>query len=147
MKPVCYIFFIACSIALSEALGAADGCLTCALGDFLKAGWEDWILPAARTLQFLQPDSEPAPDTTFTKPEPEKQGTNNLPGNVNEPAIELEVVADPDKKCNPNGDAVSMIFFNGRCIMLTPVLISISVKVMRCSNGSNSLAITRHMRR
>lgn len=147
MKRVCYLLFIAYSIAMLEAQGTADSCVTCAVGDLLKAGWEDWILPAARTLQFLQPDSEPAPLTSFPKPEPEKQGTNNLPGKVNEPAIELEIVADPDKKCSSNGDAVSLIFFNERCIMLTPVLISISVKVMRCSNGSNSLAITRHMRR
>lgn len=111
MKRVCYLFFIACSIALSEAQGAADGCVTCAVGDFLKAGWEGWILPAARTLQFLQPDSDPAPDTTFPKPEPEKQWTNNLPGKLNELAIELEIVGDPDKKCNPNGDAVSLIVF------------------------------------
>lgn len=108
MKRGCYLFFIACSIALLEAQGTADGCVTCAVGDFLKAGWEDWILPAA---QFLLPDSEPARDTPFPKPEPEKQGTNNLPGNANEPAIELEIDADPDKKCNPNGDAVSLILF------------------------------------
>lgn len=110
MERVCYIFFIACSITLLEAQGTADGCVTCAVGDFFKAGWEDWILPAAGKLQFLLPDSEPAPDTTFPKPEPGKQGTNNSPGNINQPAIE-EIVADPDRKCSSNGAAVSLRLF------------------------------------
>lgn len=48
-------------------------------------------------------------DPTFPKPEPEKEGTKNLPGRVNQPDIELKTVASPDKECNLNGARVSLI--------------------------------------
>lgn len=109
MKRICYLFFLACSITLLEAqFTADDDCLTCAVGDFLKAGW-----------QFFMPELEPAPEMTFPKPEPEKQGTRNSLGNVNQPDIETDIVADPDKNCNSNGAAVSLPLFT-----LTDILCS-----------------------
>lgn len=90
--------FLAFSITRLNAQGTAEGCVTCAFADFFKTGLEEWILPAAGTLQFLLPD--PAlPDPTTPKNEPDKQWTNNLPGISDQADIQLEVV----EKCDPNG--------------------------------------------
>lgn len=106
MKWSCYLYFLACLFTLSKAQGTDEGCITCAVGKFFETGLEDWILPtAAGALQFLVPDSSPAPDA-FPK-EPDKQWTNNNPGTVNEP--DIEILSIDDKKCDPNGAGVSVI--------------------------------------
>lgn len=109
MKWSCYLYFLACPIISSKAQGTDEGCITCAIGKIFEAGFEDWILPsAAGVLQFLVPDSSPAPDTI--PKEPDKQRTNNNPGIVNEPDIEIQTIVSPDdKKCDRNGDGVSVI--------------------------------------
>lgn len=106
MKWGCCLYFLACSITLLIAQGTDDGCVTCALGNFFKTGLEDWVLPsAAGALQFLVPDSVPAPDTTKLR-EPDKQWTNDIPGSVIQPDLGTET--SPDEKCDPNGRGVSM---------------------------------------
>lgn len=49
------------------------------------------------------------PDTTIPETGPEKQGTSDLPGSVDQSDIEIESIASPDKKCDPNGAQVSVI--------------------------------------
>ena len=110
MKWSCYLYILACSVTLSTAQGTDEGCSTCALGKFLESGFENWILPsAAGALQFLVPDSSPAPDAI--PEEPEKQRMNDYPGIVKEPDIEREFIVSPDnsEKCDRNGDGVSVI--------------------------------------
>lgn len=107
MNWVCCLYLLACSITLLKAQGTADGCVTCAVGDFLRSSWEDWILPAAGTLQFLLPDSTPAPETHIPNPDPDNRRINDLPGRVNQPDIELHTIVSPYKECNTNGDGVS----------------------------------------
>lgn len=101
------LYLLAGSITLLKAQGTADGCVTCAVGDFFKSTWEDWILPAAGTLQILVPELTPAPETPIPKTDPDNHGTNNLPGRVNQPDIELQTIVSPDNECNPNGAGVS----------------------------------------
>ncbi|MCJ1348489.1 hypothetical protein MMC31_006721, partial [Peltigera leucophlebia] len=96
-------YLIPCLSTLSEAQGKADRCVTCALGDFFNTGLEEWFLPAVGALQFLVPDSDPGPDTTIPERDPKNQGTNNLPGSVDQPDIEIESTDSHDKKCDPNG--------------------------------------------
>lgn len=109
MKWSCYLYFLACSVTLSKAQGTDEGCSMCALGKLFEAGFENWILPsAAGALQFLVPDSSPAPDAISETPD--KQRMNHNPGIVNEPDIEREtIVSTDDKKCDRNGDGVSVI--------------------------------------
>lgn len=109
MNWSCYLSFLACSITLSKAQGTDEGCSTCAVGKLFEAELEDWILPvAAGSLQFLVPDSSPAPDAI--PKEPDKQCTNNNSGLVNEPDIEIQtIVSSGDKKCDRNGDGASVI--------------------------------------
>ena len=109
MKWGCCLSLVACSAILSEAQGTADDCITCAVSDFFKTGVEDWILPAAGTLQFLVPNPVPVPDTSIPKTDPGKQRTNDLPGSVDQPDIELENIASPIENCDPNGAGVSVI--------------------------------------
>lgn len=109
MKWGCCLYTFAYLSTLSEAQGEADGCVTCALGDFFKSGLEEWILPAVGALQFLVPGSGQGPDTTIPETDPKKHGTNNLPGSVDQFDIEIESTASPDKKCDPNGAQVSVI--------------------------------------
>lgn len=80
----CCLSIIAYFSTLSEAQGSADGCVTCVLGDFFKSGWDEWILPAVGTLQFLVPDSDRGPDTTIPEAPPKKQGTIGLPGSFDQ---------------------------------------------------------------
>lgn len=124
MKWVYYLYFLACSITLSKAQGTDEGCITCVVGKFFETGLEDWILPtAAGVLQFFvpdsSPDSSPAPDAIPN--ETDNQGTNNNPGSVNQPDIEIQTIASPDdQKCDPNSAGVSVIpRFAGRFNMLT----------------------------
>lgn len=98
---------LACSITLLKAQGTADGCVTCAVGDFFKSSWDNWTLPAAGTLQFLLPKSTPAPDTPIPNTDSDNQRTNDLPGRVNQPDVELQIIVDPDKQCNSNDAGVS----------------------------------------
>ncbi|MCJ1342701.1 hypothetical protein MMC31_000889 [Peltigera leucophlebia] len=103
MKWGCCLYIFAYLSTLSEAQDKADGCVTCALGDFIDSGLEQWVLPAVGALQFLVPGSDQGPDTTIPETDPEKQGTNDLPGSVDQSDIEIESIASPDKKCDPNG--------------------------------------------
>lgn len=107
MKSGCFLYLLACLITVLKAQGTADGCITCLFGDLFKSSWEDWILPAAGILQFFVPDSTLAPETTIPKTDPGNQKTNDLPGMVNQPDIELQTIISPDKECNPNGAGVS----------------------------------------
>ncbi len=150
MKWVYYLYFLACSITLSKAQGTDEGCITCAVGKFFETGLEDWILPtAAGVLQFFvpdsSPDSSPAPDAIPN--ETDNQGTNNNPGSVNQPDIEIQTIASPDdQKCDPNGAGVSVIpRFAGRFNMLTNLTTFLSIvgNALRSSNSSDSLATSR----
>lgn len=123
--------FLACSITRLKAQGTVEGCVTCALSDFFKAGLEEWILPAASTLHFLLPDPTP-PDPTTPKNEPDKQWTNNIPGiSPDQADIQLEVV----EKCDPKGPDVS-VFLAARTDKFTlyawlTIFECILVKVLR----------------
>lgn len=109
MKWGCCLYIFAYLSTLSEAQDKADGCVTCALGDFIDSGLEQWVLPAVGALQFLVPGSDQGPDTTIPETDPEKQGTNDLPGSVDQSDIEIESIASPDKKCDPNGAQLIVI--------------------------------------
>ena len=135
MKWGCCLYLLACSITLLKAQGTADGCVTCAVGDFFKSTWEDWILPA--------------PETPIPKTDPDNHGTNNLPGRVNQPDIELQTIVSPDNECNPNGAGVSDPRGADRFNILPTLTIffPILVRVLRRGNSSNNLAFTRLLRR
>lgn len=120
MKSACCLYFLACLITLLNAQGTADGCVTCAVGNFFKTGLEDWILPAAGALQYLAPDSVPAPDATIPKKEPDEQWTNNIPGSLDQPDIETETITSGDEKCDPNGAGVCNPYCADRFTCLQP---------------------------
>lgn len=149
MNWVCCLYLLACSITLLKAQGTADGCVTCAVGDFLKSSWENWILPAASTLQFLVPDSTLAPDTPIPETDRENQGINDLPGRVNQPDIKLQNIVSGDKECNPNGAGVSNLRGADQFTIPSTMIIffSVIVNVMRRGNSSNNLAFTGLLRR
>lgn len=110
MNWVCRLYLVTCSISLLEAQGTNDGCITCAAADDLfKAGWENLVVPAENTLQFLVPGSAPVPDTTIPKPDPKDEGINNVPGIVDQPDIELQTTVEQGEECDPNGAGVSVI--------------------------------------
>lgn len=120
MKSGCHLYFLACSITQLNAQGTADGCVTCAVGNLFKTGMEDWILPAAGSLQFLVPDSVPATDTTIPKKEPDKQWTDNIPGSVDQTDIEIETITSASEKCDPNGAGVCNPYWADRFTYLQP---------------------------
>lgn len=101
------LYFLTCSVTISKAQGTDEGCITCAVGKLFETGLEEWILPTAASLQFKVPDPSSESDTSIRK-EPDKQWTNNNPGSVNEPDIEIDTILSPDdQKCDPNGAGVS----------------------------------------
>lgn len=141
------LYLLACSITLLKAQDTADGCVSCAFGDFLKSSWQDWILPAVDALQFLVPDSAPAPETTTPKEDPASQRTNDFPGRVDQPDIEIQNIVSSDKECNPNGTGVSDPRCADRFTATLTIFFSILVNVMRRGNSSNNLAVTCLLRR
>lgn len=138
--------FLACSITRLNAQGTAEGCVTCAIADFFKSGLEEWILPAAGTLQFLKPDPALL-DPTTQKNEPAKQWTNNLPGISDQTDIQLEVV----EKCDPNDPDVSVflpaLIIKFTLFALLIIFVCVLVNFLRCGNSSDSLASTSFLRR
>lgn len=142
------LYLLTCSITLLKAQDTADGCVSCAFTDFFKSSWQDWILPAADTLRFLVPDSTPAPETTIPKDDPDSQRTNDFPGRVDQPDIELQNIVSSDKECNPTGTGVSDPRGADRFTITTlTIFFSILVNVMRRGNSSNNLAVTCFLRR
>lgn len=137
--------FLACSVTPLNAQGTAEGCVTCAIADFFKTGLDEWILPAAGTMQFLQPDPAPL-DPTTPKNEPAKQWINNLPGISDQTDIQLEVV----EKCDPNGSDVSVFLpaltDKFTLFALLTIFVCVLVNFLRCGNSSDSLASTRFLR-
>ena len=122
MRYLCYFYsFSASLLSLAQAQGSNDGCITCALGDFFKGGFDygldNWILPAsAGAAKLFTPDPSSSPDVTepaqgFVDPQadPGKQRTNNLPGTTDQVDFELQVIGSPDAKCDPNGAGVSTL--------------------------------------
>lgn len=117
--PSRFYSLFASLVSLTQAQGSNDGCITCYLGDLLKDGFEyglgDLILPAAA--RFFTPDPPSNPGATnpaqgFVEPQtdPEEQRpTNKLPGITDETDIELQVIGEPDSKCDPNDAGVSSL--------------------------------------
>lgn len=117
----CFYLVFASLVSLAQAQGSNDGCITCPLGDLFKGGFEygldNWILPAAAgATRLFAPDPSLNPGVTnpaqgFVNPQvdPEKQRTNNLPGFTDQPDFELQVIGNPDAKCDPNGADVSSL--------------------------------------
>lgn len=108
-----YLLF-AFRVSLTQAQGSDDGCITCYLGDLFKDnlehGLDDLILPAAPDL----PSNPGATDPTQGYVEPqtdagEQRSTNNLPGSTSQPDLELQIIGEPDPKCDPNGAVVSSL--------------------------------------
>lgn len=108
-----YLLF-AFRVSLTQAQGSDDDCTTCYLGDLFKDnlehGLDDLILPAAPDL----PSNPGATDPTQGYVEPqtdagEQRSTNNLPGSTSQPDLELQVIGEPDPKCDPNGAVVSSL--------------------------------------
>lgn len=108
-----YLLF-AFRVSLTQAQGSDDDCITCYLGDLFKDnlehGLDDLILPAAPDL----PSNPGATDPTQGYVEPqtdagEQRSTNNLPGSTSQPDLELQVIGEPDPKCDPNGAVVSSL--------------------------------------
>ncbi|MCJ1349262.1 hypothetical protein MMC31_007498 [Peltigera leucophlebia] len=106
-----YLLF-ASLVSLTQAQGSNDDCITCYLGDLFKGGFEyglDNLIPPAAA-RFFAPDvpsnpgaSDPAQGFVETQTDPEEQrSTNNLPGATGQTDFELQIIGEPDPKCDPN---------------------------------------------
>lgn len=128
-------YFTLCLAYLVQGQAAADGCVTCAVGDWVKDSLAPWLLENAAPLGgalkgTLDPEGpaperqEPPKDFDFVLPPGDKPGEEKvlspvepLPGiqrgtgNGEGPdsPIELNIFANPtdEAKCDFNDDAVS----------------------------------------
>lgn len=116
-----YLLF-ASLVSLTQAQGSNDDCITCYLGDLFKGGFEyglDNLIPPAAA-RFFAPDvpsnpgaSDPAQGFVETQTDPEEQrSTNNLPGATGQTDFELQIIGEPDPKCDPNVAVVSSLLSN-----------------------------------
>lgn len=114
--PIRFYLLFASLVSLTQAQGSNDGCITCNLGNLFKDGFEhglDLLLPAAA--RFFTPDLPSNPGSTnpaqgFVEPptDPEEEtSTNNLPAITDQPDLELQIIGEPDRNCDPNDVGVS----------------------------------------
>lgn len=131
-------FYLLCAfrVSLTQAQRSDDDCITCYLGNLFKGGLQygldDPILPAAPSLPsnpgatdptqgYVEPKTDPAqgyvepqtdPTQGYVEPQTypgEQRSTNNLPGSTSQTDLELQVIGEPDPKCDPNGAGVSSL--------------------------------------
>lgn len=62
-----------------------------------------------------QPQTRP-----FQKKEPDKKWTDNLPGSVDQPDIEIETITSASEKCDPDGAGVCNPYWADRFTYLQP---------------------------